>query len=66
MSMMRFHPVVPRPTGFGFDEIMARPFENRFRRWYDATSLLPALPAEAAVDPDAAAFHAWHDTRSAA
>jgi hypothetical protein len=26
MSMMRFHPVVPRPTGFGFDEIMARPF----------------------------------------
>ena len=65
MSIMRFHPVVPQPTGFGFDEIMARPFENRFRRWYDAKSLLPARPAET-VDPDAAACPAWHDARSAA
>ncbi len=54
MKMMRFHPVAPaRPTGFGFDDIMAQPFENRFRRWYDATSRLPAIPApaESPADP---------------
>jgi hypothetical protein len=52
MKMMRHHPVAhARPTGFGFDDIMARPFENHFRRWYDATSLLPAMPAPTEAAP---------------
>jgi hypothetical protein len=46
---MRFHPVAPsvRRYPFGFDAIMAKPDHGRFRRWYDATSLLP--PGRAAV-----------------
>ncbi len=38
MSNIRFHPVAP--TGFGFDEIMARPDGVAFRSWYDATNRL--------------------------
>jgi hypothetical protein len=46
---MRYHPVLPpaRRHPFGFDAIMASPDHGRFRRWYDATSLLP--PGRAAV-----------------
>jgi hypothetical protein len=33
-----------RPTGFGFDAIMARPDFTRFRRWHDAMNVLPRLP----------------------
>ena len=44
---MHYRPIAPRPaasTGFGFEDVMARPFEDRFRRWYDAASRLPAMP----------------------
>jgi hypothetical protein len=33
-----------RPTGFGFDAIMACPDFTRFRRWHDAMNVLPRLP----------------------
>jgi hypothetical protein len=41
-----WRPAAParRPTGFGFDAIMARPDFTRFRRWYDAMNVLPRLP----------------------
>jgi hypothetical protein len=53
--MMHHRPIAARrapPTGFGFDEIMARPFQNLFRRWYDAASLLPPLPDAPVRRPD--------------
>jgi hypothetical protein len=52
---MRHHPVIPpaRRYPFGFDAIMANPDHGRFRRWYDATSLLPPGRAARADAPGA-------------
>jgi hypothetical protein len=40
---MRYHFVATeRGTGFGFENIMARPDYTRFRRWYDRSSFFAA------------------------